>query len=174
MPTSSKEGKKEIVDWCRELANINFILDIGAGKGTYVNLLKKRKLFRETHWTGIEAWTPYVTQYKLDELYNTLIDSDVRKVNFDNLYFDLIFMGDVLEHMTKDEAILLVTVLSKISKYCVISIPIVHYPQDEIFNNPFEKHVKDDWSHDEVIASFPNIVKTFQGTEIGCYLLQFK
>lgn len=174
MPTSSKEGKQEIVEWCRNLKNINLILDIGAGKGTYINLLKKRKLFREAHWTGIEAWAPYVTQYNLNEVYDTLINNDVRKVDFNNLHFDLIFMGDVLEHMTKDEAILLVNVLSKISKYCIISIPIVHYPQDEIFNNPFEKHIKDDWSHTEVIDSFPNIVKTFQGAEIGCYLLEFK
>jgi len=174
MPTSSKEGKQEIVDWCRNLENINLILDIGAGKGTYINLLKKRKLFREAHWTGIEAWAPYVIQYNLNEEYNALINDDVRKVNFNNLQFDFIIKGDVLEHKTKDEAILLVSSLSKISKYCIISIPIVHYPQDEIFNNPFEKHVKDDWSHTEVINSFPNIVKTFQGTEIGCYLLEFK
>lgn len=174
MPTSSKEGKAEIVEWCRQLTDINYILDIGVGKGTYLHLMKKKKLFRESNWTGIEAWKPYVENYNLREFYNTIINEDVRKVDFDKLNFDLIFMGDVLEHMTKEEAIQLVKKLSNISTYCVISIPIVHYPQDEIFNNPFEKHVKDDWNHREVIESFPSIIKTFQGKEIGCYLLKFK
>ncbi len=174
MPSSSKEGKSEIVEWCRQLSNVDNILDVGVGKGTYIHLLKKKKLFRESSWTGIEVWTPYVENYNLKEFYNTIINEDVRKVNFDKLKFDLIFMGDILEHMTKEEAIQLVTKLSNISTYCVISIPIVHYPQGESFNNPFEKHVKDDWSHQEVLESFPNIIKTFQGKKIGCYLLKFK
>ena len=47
----------------------------------------------------------------------------------------------------------------------------VHYPQDAFEGNHFEIHVKDDWSHEEMMDTFPQIVKSWTGREIGCYLL---
>jgi cyclopropane fatty-acyl-phospholipid synthase-like methyltransferase len=174
MPTSSKEGKSEIVNWCRSLTDINNILDIGAGKGTYVRLMKKNSIFIDSNWVGLEVWAPYIKKYSLDTLYNNIINIDARKIKELNLKnLDLVFLGDVLEHMTKEESINLVNELSSISKYCIISIPIVHYPQDEIEENPFEVHIKDDWSHQEVLDSFENIEKFVCGKEIGCYFLNF-
>lgn len=176
MPRSSKEGKDEIVSWCKELPDINTIVDIGAGSGTYYKMLvRKNKMFLASMWIAIEAWQNYITQYELDKKYNKVINQDARTVQFSTIGdIDLTIMGDMLEHMTKDEAISLVNEISKNSRYAIISIPIVHYPQDEFEGNPFEVHIKDDWSHSEVMETFPNIVKTFEGTEIGCYLLKFK
>ena len=73
--------------------------------------------------------------------------------------------------MTKDEAISLIKKLSVNAKRVIISIPIVHYPQGEVNENPFEKHIKDDWSHQEMIDTFPQIVKHWQGNVIGVYFL---
>jgi SAM-dependent methyltransferase len=175
MPSSSKEGKQEIFNWCKDLPDVKRILDIGVGKGTYYKLFCKNvDVFNTAEWVGIEAWEPYIEEFRLNKKYNTVINSDVRTVDFDNIgKFDIVFMGDVLEHITKEEAVELVHKLSSKTKYAVISIPIVHYPQDEVNNNPYEVHVKDDWSHTEVMESFPNIEKTFQGKEIGCYFINF-
>jgi cyclopropane fatty-acyl-phospholipid synthase-like methyltransferase len=175
MPTSDKEGKAEIVEWCNNLSLINKIIDIGAGKGTYCRLFKKRKLFTNSEWIGVEAWQPYIDRYDLIQVYNRVINIDFRILNFSDIgNVDLVILGDVLEHVTKDEAIEFVNTISRYSRYAVISIPIIHYPQDEIEGNPFEIHIKDDWSHNEVMESFSNIEKFFIGNQIGCYLLKFR
>lgn len=175
MPRSDKEGKNEIAEWCRELTDIKKIVDIGAGSGTYAKMFRKLRLFQDATLVGIEAWEPYIEEYALKERYHEVILSDVRKVDFSALApFDLVIMGDVLEHITKEEAIEVVNAVSKITRYAIISIPIIHYPQDEYEGNPYEVHVKDDWSHKEVLETFSNFEKTFEGKVIGCYLLRFK
>jgi cyclopropane fatty-acyl-phospholipid synthase-like methyltransferase len=175
MPKSDKEGKKEIVEWCKELDGINTIVDIGAGSGTYARMFRKTGLFRSATMIAVEAWEPYIQEYSLTTRYHKVINSDVRKVDFSEIApFDLVIMGDVLEHITKEEAVDLVKKLSKFTRYAIISIPIIHYPQDEYEGNPYEVHVKDDWSHNEVLESFSNFEKTFKGERIGCYLLKFK
>lgn len=174
MPTSAKEGKDVIVNWCKKLSNINTVLDIGVGKGTYSKVLKKNGLFTNSKWIGVEAWTPYIEEFNLTKKYNQVINEDARLVNYNSLGpVDITIMGDVLEHMTKEESIVLVNTISKISKYGIISIPIIHYPQDEIRNNPFERHIKDDWSHKEVLETFNNIKLSWAGGVVGCYLLDF-
>jgi 2-polyprenyl-3-methyl-5-hydroxy-6-metoxy-1,4-benzoquinol methylase len=106
MPTSDKEGKAEIVEWCNNLSLINKIIDIGAGKGTYCRLFKKRKLFTNSEWIGVEAWQPYIDRYDLIQVYNRVINIDFRILNFSDIgNVDLVILGDVLEHVTKDEAI---------------------------------------------------------------------
>lgn len=177
--SSNRSGKEQILTWFRsEEKNINTIIDIGAGRGTYINLVKEsNKLCLNSSWIAIEAWEPYIQQFKLKSRYNRVISSDVRKVDWSQFNkVDVVIAGDVLEHMSKQDAISLVENVLKVSKYLVISIPIVHFPQDEIAGNPFEVHVKDDWSHDEIMETWGSyIFSSFRkGTKskIGVYWLK--
>jgi hypothetical protein len=70
-----------------------------------------------------------------------------------------VIAGDVLEHMTKEEALTVISNLLPRCKYFIISIPIIKWPQDAVNGNPFEIHVKDDWSDKEALESFPSIYK---------------
>jgi hypothetical protein len=63
--------------------------------------------------------------------------------------------------MTKQEAQTLIKTVTPKTHLIMISIPIIHFPQDVAEGNPFEQHIKDDWSHDEVLESFPNIISAF-------------
>jgi len=175
MPKSSKEGKDIILQWVKELP-LETILDIGAGSGTYKKMFLKNKIHPTSLWTAIEAWEPYIAEFNLLSLYNKVVNVDVRECNFEALgNFDITFMGDVLEHITKDEAIALVDSVMSVSKYAVISIPIIHWPQGESHGNPFEVHVKDDWSDDEVKSAFSKyITKSSAGESIGVYWLESK
>lgn len=173
MGKSSKEGKDVTLQWVSE-CDIKNVLDIGAGSGTYKKLFSKNRLHSSAKWTAIEAWEPYIKDFNLHSMYDTVINSDVRKCDIKSLgKFDITFMGDVLEHITKEEAIQLVDEVMSVSKYAVISIPIVHWPQGERHGNPFEIHVKDDWSDEEVKNTFSKYIKkSVAGNEIGVYWLE--
>lgn len=156
MPSSLMQGKEQIFNWVSTNANnINNILDIGVGEGTYFNLLSSIKEFT---WSGIEAWEPYIKKYELEKKYNTIFHCDVRNFGWNKRY-DLVIAGDVLEHMTKQDAILLVEKILDNSNMLIISIPVVYMPQDEFEDNPFEIHVKPDWSVEEVRSTWGNKIK---------------
>lgn len=175
MGKSSKEGKDITLQWVKE-CDIHRVLDIGAGSGTYKKMFLKNNIHKSSTWIAIEAWEPYIKDFNLQSIYNTVIHSDVRNCDIESLgNFDITFMGDVLEHVTKDEAISLVESVMTVSKYAVISIPIVHWPQGERHGNPYEVHIKDDWTDTEVRDTFSKyITKYVAGSEIGVYWLESK
>jgi hypothetical protein len=98
----------------------------------------------------------------------------VRTVDWAVLNPDVVIAGDVLEHMTKEDAITLVDRILQVSKTLIVSIPIRYMPQDEhAYPNPHEEHVKDDWSHEEVMATWGKYVKDSyrksQKSKLGVY-----
>ena len=131
------------------------ILDCGTGSGIYSDLIRDQ-VRHECRLDGIEVWQPYIDEYLLEKKYDNLIKVDVREHNDFN--YDLVIFGDILEHMSKEDALSLWDKVSKQAKYALIAIPIIHYPQGPAFGNPYEIHVKDDWSVAEVWDSFPYLI----------------
>jgi glycosyltransferase involved in cell wall biosynthesis len=177
MPSSSQRGKSWIINKVLEIAKthkIETVWDIGAGNGTYSKLLKKN--FPNSHWTAFEIWDPYIKKYDLKSKYNTVITNDARLIDF-GIYpkANLAFAGDVLEHMTKEEAVKLVNHILTHCEHLVISIPIIYYEQGPYEGNPYEVHVKPDWSDKEFIETFKDfIIDNAVDEEIGVYLLSKK
>jgi len=174
MARSSKNGKawtkERIAQLITEPANI---LDIGCGQGTYRNLFLDNETITGSNWVAVEVWEPYIRKYSLEEKYNRVINQDARTLSWAELeQWDLVFMGDVLEHMTKEESQALVDSALNYTKWILISIPIVYLPQGADHGNQFEIHVKPDWSDEEVRESFPNIVEHHVEGIIGVYLLK--
>lgn len=163
MPVSSEGGKSYIRNLIGRIKHEK-LLDIGCGCGTYA------KMFPEANWTGIEVWRPYVAEYGLNDLYENLIIEDARLVDYSSLgRFDVAFLGDVLEHMEQEEARILVEKIRGISDTVVASIPIGHWPQGECEGNPYERHVKDDWSDAEVRQTFGEPSVGYIENHIGVY-----
>jgi SAM-dependent methyltransferase len=179
MGTSSKSGKLEILSWFIDNEHlIKNILDIGAGSGTYLKLIKEdNEICKDANWVAVEVWPPYIEKFNLQSRYNSVLNVDVRKLDYDQLEkFSVAIAGDVLEHMSKYEAINLVNSILDKCETLIISIPIKHYPQDAVNNNPYEVHVKDDWSHDEVVDTWSkNIINYYvkgKKSDIGIYWLK--
>jgi hypothetical protein len=171
MGNSWSQGKDFTQEFVRSHANqIKSVLDIGPGQGTYFHLLKDD--LPDCWWEGVEVFLPYIIGFKLELFYGLIHHTDVRKFQPQRDY-DLVIAGDVLEHMTKEQAEKLVYGMLPRCKYFIISIPIVHWPQEAINNNPYEIHVKDDWSHDEMMETFrPDITDAYAGSHIGVYILK--
>ncbi len=196
MPHSKKAGKATIVEWVEQLKvqgklTHKAALDIGVGEGAYLNCLKHKYQaggdkyqtlkqnweidagpLSEHRWTGVEVWEPYIDKFDLRSKYDTILNEDVRKLDYNKLGpFDVAVAGDVLEHMTKEDAVQVVEQILRISTYLFISIPIIHYPQQPVHGNPYEAHIKDDWSHGEMMETFPQIIEHKVGRRVGVYML---
>lgn len=168
MPYSDQSNQEWVISQIK-LLNPSSMLDVGAGAGTYGDLFKLQ--FPHVERFAVEAWTPYITEFRLNDIYTEVFNHDIRDHQFFN--YDIVIFGDVLEHVTKEEALAIWDKVSKQAAYALISIPIVHYPQDAVNGNPYEAHVKDDWTHEEVLETFPQI-KTFQTSAVvGSYLAYF-
>lgn len=169
MGTSHPETKPWILNKIRN-SNITTILDVGAGSGTYADVLKNSAI--NANIEAVEVWKPYINEYNLEDKYDKVHEQDIRERTDFN--YDLVIFGDILEHMTKQEALDVWEKVGQQARYAVIAIPIIHYHQGEINNNPYEVHVKDDWSHEEVIQEFSHIVDSWQGEITGAYWANFR
>lgn len=147
-----------------------FILDIGAGSGTYADAL--RDAGYKHNIDALEIWQPYIDKFNLSEKYRNIYNQDVRL--FSDFSYDVVIFGDILEHMTKDQALNVWEKVSAQAECALIAIPIIHYHQGELDGNPYEEHVKDDWSHEEVLSSFSNIKDHWQGEVVGAYWADFR
>lgn len=147
MPGSSTHGKREIHEWFGKQKYIQTVLDIGCGSGTYPQLLKDKNY----NWAGIEIYAPYIEKYNLRDIYSNMICGDVTKLLLPDA--DCVILGDVVEHLTKEDGIQLMAEVDAKFRHVVISIPI-NYPQGKIGGNPFEEH-KSIWTWDEINNAVP-------------------
>jgi predicted TPR repeat methyltransferase len=176
MSYSLKSGKAETLAWFQaNQSTIKTVVDIGPGSGTYVKLIREdAQCCVDATWIGVEIWKPYIEEFKLESRYNQVLNQDVRTVDWVALGPDVVIAGDVLEHMTKQDAVALVDRILQVSKTLIVSIPIRHMPQDEhAYPNPHEAHIKDDWSHEEVMSTWGHYIKDSyrksQKSKLGVY-----
>lgn len=173
IPSSSPEGKNWIKHQLLGLSgkSISRVLDIGCGAATYYHYYNN--ILSNAEWTGVEIWPDYLEEYKLNQIYKNVIIDHANHVDYTTLErFEIVFVGDVLEHMEKQDAVELVHKLMKQTDYLFISIPIVYYPCDEYQHNPHLRHIKSDWSDEEVMAEFGQYVQRKDlGKVVGTYLL---
>lgn len=164
MPYSNPENQHWVVDKIKQIQP-KTIIDVGAGVGTYVKLLRPHI---EARFIGVEIFENYVDKYKLRELYDEIWIEDIRK--YSTLEADLIIFGDVLEHMTKEEAVSIWNIARQGCKYGIISLPIIYYPQGEWYRNIHETHIVDNWNNIKVWETFEGLTECIVGKETGTYL----
>ena len=138
MPYSSEENRQFVLDTVKQIQP-DSILDVGAGSGTYSDLLRTE--VDHNRFDAVEVWTPYVQRFGLDVKYDTVYVTDIRK--FYLFHYDLVIFGDVLEHMTLNEAKTVWGRVAEQASWGMISVPIIHYPQGAYEDNPFEAHVQE-------------------------------
>lgn len=145
------------------------VLDVGAGSGTYSEALSKAGV--SVNIDAVEVWKPYIEEFGLSDKYDNVYEVDVR--NHDNFKYDVVIFGDILEHMTEDEALAVWDKVSKQAKSAIIAIPIIHYHQPAINGNPYEEHITEDWTPEKVIDTFPGIVDSWTGEIVGAFWADF-
>lgn len=163
MPFSSESGKRFVRYIFSKVPN-DKVLDIGCGSGTYA------KMFPKSEFTGIEIWEPYNEKYGLYDLYKSLHFQDAITTDYVSLgSFDVAILGDVVEHMTEENAKSVFDKLKSVADTIIISIPIGDYPQGEYEGNPYEAHITNNWTQGRITEVFgkPDYAKI--DNEIGIF-----
>lgn len=148
MPYSTPVLDDVCVDWIRK----NFdpqtaiILDVGAGAG------KWRGILPEYTMDAVEAFEGTINHFSLRELYQKVFHQDIMsEFCFDG--YDLVIMGDVLEHLTVEDA---QAILKKISCRVLIKVPYMS-PQGPINGNDFEIHRQPDLTTEVMAQRYPEL-----------------
>ena len=155
--------KEKVKNWVLE----NFeegasVLDMGAGGGTYGKLLKNFT----NNIDAVEIYRPNITDYNLMSLYRFVANRDI--VDLEYPEYDLIIFGDVIEHLTVDDA-------KQVLKYaygkCKDMIVAVPYRYKQAGNeNEHEEHIQDDLTKDNVLQRYPFLKPLFTSDSHGYYV----
>jgi len=154
MPSSRYDVIPFVLDKVREF-NPKSILDIGIGYGKwgvlfreYLDIWNTQTEYknREVEIIGVEIYTKYCNPIwkAYDKIHkcDILTAKDILKQKY-----DLVFMGDVIEHFTKSEGLKL---LSKLKyKHIIIITPNIVSDQEAVYNNSYEIH-KSQWTHSDL------------------------
>lgn len=151
--SSADVGKTIFVDWVLNNVEKNEkILDIGFGSGVYGKILKA---FFYRHIDGVDIWGEDIEEMGLNYIYDNIYIQDALDFDFD--HYDLIIMGDVLEHMSlKDSKKLLNKFINnnKVSKL-FIQVPYMYENHNAWYNNPNEVHLQDEINQEYMEREFP-------------------
>ena len=121
------------------------ILDIGPGAGHWG--IHSKPLSKEID--AVEAYLPNIKEHDLDKIYNeNIIDYEISK------NYDVIILGDVLEHFSPEDAFKLLNRLYHHCKELIVVVPF-YYWQGSEYGNPYEIHKQPDLSEEVMSERYP-------------------
>ena len=150
--SSGDVGKTIFLDWV--LNNVDRsekILDVGFGGGVYGKILKA---FYYENIDGVDVWPENINEMGLNFIYDNIFIENVLDFEFEK--YDLIIMGDVLEHMSLEDSKKLLNkfINGKASKL-FIQVPYMYENHHEWQGNPYEVHIQDEIDEESMEREFP-------------------
>lgn len=137
------------------------ILDVGLGNGKLGFIARDLldvmigERYRQNEWQlkldGIEVYEDYIQDHQR-ALYNEIYIGDAFEIIDQIGQYDLIIMGDVLEHFDKQQGMAFMDkCFSHANEAVCLFVPLGDgWPQDAIYGNPYETH-RSVWHLDEFL-----------------------
>jgi 2-polyprenyl-3-methyl-5-hydroxy-6-metoxy-1,4-benzoquinol methylase len=165
MPFSVSDHREEIKAYIRGRFSHSSasVLDVGPGSGIYVDLLSDCY----DNIDCVEIHEPYVAKFGLREKYRRVFVGDVREFDFE--WYDLIILGDVLEHMSFQDARKLLTRIHPKCSEIIVSIPYLS-EQGPCYDNAHERHVQNDLTHEVFLMRYPDLTCLIRNDRVGVYI----
>lgn len=156
--------KDDVAKYLKEHFNRDArILDVGAGCGTYYNYLGDYF----TDMDAVEVFKPNIEMYDLESKYKNVYNVDIKDFEYDK--YDIIIFGDVLEHLTVEEAQKVLQYALDRCEEVVVAVPYM-YPQDAIKNNIYEIHKQPDLTKENMLERYPQLKYLYGCDAYGYYI----
>ena len=160
--SSYRQGKPEVKFWlAQHLSNGSEVLDVGACDGVWFNILSEWYTM-----DAVEVWKPNIEQYRLGEKYRSVFNVKIQDFTFD--HYDLVLFGDVIEHMTVEDAQAVLTYAEEHSDMVIVAVPFL-FKQDAIYGNPYERHIQDDLTNQLFLERYPDFEPIILYPNYGYY-----
>ncbi len=119
------------------------ICDIGPGAGKYGKIARQVSLTKgfTTKVTAVEIDHSYVGEFGLDGLYDeVVIDDAVNMIKNPKLQYEMVIIGDCIEHLRKSDGIDLLNFLMYRTSHIILVFPD-NFLQDGSDDHPAEAHI---------------------------------
>lgn len=165
MATSYSYFKIEVAQYLKD----NFpasatILDVGAGCGTYSDYLKD--YFENIE--AVEIFEPNIKNFNLVDKYKKVYNANI--IDFEYNYYDIIIFGDVIEHLTVEDAQKVLDYAYNRCKQIIMAVPYMA-PQGIAEDNIYEIHKQDDLTIENIKERYPKM-KLLYGNELYGYYIK--
>lgn len=166
MPKSTPFFKTETINYIlKHIDKSANIIDIGAGVGTYSDLLKPLGYL---NIDAVEVYEPYVQGYHLTSKYRSVYNQNIIDSQLYMEDYNLAILGDVVEHMTYRDSLI---VLEKLKKCLdvIIAVPF-NASQDAVMGNIYEIHIQNDLYNEKFLNIYPDFELYCLRYDYGVYL----
>ncbi|NBO09554.1 MAG: class I SAM-dependent methyltransferase [Actinobacteria bacterium] len=140
------------------------MLDVGPGAGKFGVLLRDKSRTID----AIEIYLPYVGLFRLNMVYNQVYVGDVMQFPFKKKMYDLVILGDVLEHLSVSDAQSLLLTLRKNHISVLITVPFL-YPHPAVYGNQWEEHKQADLTEEVFQERYPGFRLILGNEQQGVY-----
>ena len=155
-------GKKETVNWiCNNFSKGSTCLDVGACDGKWGLLLNDYLIM-----DGVEIYKPNIEKHMLWNIYRKVFDCDIKDLTYNQ--YDLIIFGDVLEHMSVEDAQKVLEYAWPRCRDLIVAVPYQWINRSH-YGNPWEVHIQDDLTPENVLERYPKLKPLFIYERYGYY-----
>lgn len=167
MPFSTSIFKEQIEYFIKRIVKHSDIkiLDIGAGSGTYADLLRPTS----TNIDAIEVFTPYIEEYNLWSKYKNVFNHNVMNTSVDFSTYELIILGDVFEHLSEQDSKQLMDRIFKTDAEVIVAVPF-NSPQDSMFNNEYERHLQPRITFQSILKTHKQLIPLCVRYDYGVFI----
>jgi len=118
------------------------ILDVGCGFGEWGFLIRTRKSGYPC-LIGLDVWRSHLDKLRFLTVYSELVYCRIPPIPLKDKSTDITLACELLEHLPKEVGFRFLAELERVTKELIIvSVPL-NAPQEEIYGNPYEKHVSE-------------------------------
>lgn len=165
MPNSYTFFKPEVKQWFKNnVPTSKRILDVGPGQGTYSDLLKDLGYRMD----AIEIWEPYINQFDLRKKYDNVYIGDICQFNWED--YDFVILGDVLEHISEENAQSLIIKMIEKGVQHMVAIPYMMEQDGDEYGNIYETHLQSDLTPTIMEVRYPNLTPLYFNEWYGYYI----
>lgn len=139
------------------------ILDVGAGEGTYYNLLGD--YFKNID--AVEVFKPNIDNFRLNHKYRNVYWVNIKDFKYSK--YDIIIFGDIIEHLDIKDAQKVLEYALKRCKEIIVAVPY-QLKQGIEEDNVYEIHKQDDLTPEIMQERYPYLKLLYSNKEYGYYI----